>query len=587
MPGIYGLVSKKNTKHNLESMSKSMYLYGHFIQDDFFYDDYIAASRVHIGLIGADHSPIELNKLYIWVEGEAYNISEVAKALNLKVNSLSDLLLKSNEINQLDECLRRLDGDYCAVIYDKENQKIKLISDRYGMRLLYWYHKDGVFAWGSEVKAILAIKEVNKELNPTSYDCFMDLGYLVDEHTWFNHIKLIKPASVVEYNLNSNISKQYYYWKWSCIEPSTISFDNAVDKLGGLLVKSVEKRFNSNERIGLSLSGGLDSRALFATLNYLQPEYNGYAYTFGIPNCIDINIAKKVIAKSKSWQHDTFFFESHNWFEPRFEKIWNTDGMQDMQHMHGSEFLDSISKNIDINLNGYAGGLLTGEWVQPKNVNERTNYAQAENLFGKYTYLAPFSNDFYNIKHIEPYIYINRNRRFTNMGMVNTLAQIEQRKPLMDNEVVSLLMSLPDEYRIDNKLYSAMLQKHFPRYFKEIPWSRTGKAVSITSKRSISTRAFNKAKRELRSLLGFKSNSNYTDYSTWIRDEDVSKQLLSLLDPKNAEYTRLTNDNLSERWLKPHLKNKKINNTDQILRAATIEIYLRQVFRENLFGGDS
>lgn len=46
----------------------------------------------------------------------------------------------------------------------------------------------------------------------------MDLGYLVDEHTWFKHIKLIKPASVVEHDVNTNKPKQYYDWKWSDIE---------------------------------------------------------------------------------------------------------------------------------------------------------------------------------------------------------------------------------------------------------------------------------------------------------------------------------------------------------------------------------
>ncbi|WP_423813592.1 asparagine synthase-related protein [Psychrobacter sp. 219-2-C] len=580
MPGIYGVVSKKDAKSNLQSMSKSMYLYDHFIQDELFYDGSVAASRVHTGLVGTDHSPVKLNDLYVWVEGEAYNISEVAKELNLKSNSLPTLLVKADESNQLDKCLNRLDGYFCAAIYDKKLQKIKLISDRYGMRLLYWYHKNAVFAWGSEVKAILAIKDIDKELNPTSYDCFMDLGYLVDEHTWFKHMKLIKPASVVEYDLNTNTSKQHYYWKWSDIEPCKLSFNDAVDKLGGLLVSSVSKRLGTNERIGLSLSGGLDSRVLFATLDYLQPEYHGYAYTFGVPNCVDVNIAKKVIASSKNWYHDTFFFNSKNWFEPRFEKIWNTDGMQDMQHMHGTEFFDITSSKMDINLNGYAGGLLTGEWVNSKTANQRVDHYHADKLLGRHTNLAPHNIDFYDINHIEPYIYMNRNRRATNMGTVNNLVKIEQRKPLMDNEIVTFLMSLPDEYRINNRLYSAMLQKHFPKYFKSIPWSRTGKPVAKTNTlKSIPNRALRKAKRQLHTFLGIKSNQNYTDYPTWIREREVSSQLLQLLDPINAEYARLTNDDLSKRWLEPHLNDKRVNNTNQILRAATIEIYLRQVFR--------
>ena len=79
MPGIYGLVNKKDVKSNLQSMSKSMYLYDHFIQDNLFNYDYVAASRVHTGLVGTDYSPINLNDLYVWVEGEAYNVSDVVR----------------------------------------------------------------------------------------------------------------------------------------------------------------------------------------------------------------------------------------------------------------------------------------------------------------------------------------------------------------------------------------------------------------------------------------------------------------------------------------------------------------------------
>lgn len=578
MPGIYGLASREDTKDNLRNMSKSMYLYEHFIQDELFYDGPIAASRVHTGLVGTDHSPVNLNDVYLWVEGEAYNISEVSKEFNLKVNSLPALLLKANKSNQLDKCLHRLDGDFCAAIYDKENQKIKLISDRYGMRPLYWYHKDGIFAWGSEVKAILAIKNINKEFNPTSYDCFMDLGQLLGDATWFSHIKLINPSSILEYDLNTNSSKQSYYWKWSNIEPSNISFNSAIDKLGEHFLHAVSKRFDPKEKIGVALSGGLDSRAIIAAIDRLYPDYVGYAYTFGIPDCDDISIAKQVIQQTKNWKHDSFYFETHDWFKPRMEMVWNTDGMQDLMHMHGNEFIKSVSDNIHINMNGYLGDAVLGGSYLQQNIPLNINISKkvAEQYYQAYA--IDYDSDFYLSTHYDNYLYMMRGRRFINFGPINALPWVEQRKPFFDNQLMEFIFSLPDDYRINNKIYSEMLKQYFPKYFLNIPWQNTGKPVGIVKKPSIPVRAINKVKRELRSLFGIKSSQNYTDYPSWIRDQEVSKQLLSLLNPKNAEYTRLTDDDLSKRWLEPHLKNQKINNADQILRAATIEVYLRRVF---------
>lgn len=578
MPGIYGLVNKKDTKNNLQNMSKTMYLYDHFIQDELFYDDCVAASRVHTGLVGTDHSPIKSNDLYVWVEGEAYNISEVAKELNLKANSLPTLLVKADESNQLEKCLNQLDGYFCAAIYDKKYQKIKLISDRYGMRFLHWYHHEGLFAWGSEPKAILAINNVDKSLDSDSFNCFMQLGYLLDENTWFENIKLIKPATILEYDLYKDKVTQSYYWSWSEIKPSNLSFDEAVDLLGELFIQAVSKRFNPNEKIGISLSGGLDSRAIFAAVDTLYPDYKGFAYTFGVPKCDDITIAQEVISLSKNWQHYNYYITANNWFESRIKRIWNTDGMQDMKHMHGSEFLSDISTKIDINLNGYAGdAILGGSFLYNIPFNQRATERNTASFYKNFTNLTDIDDSFYNIKHVEPHLYMNRIRRFTTYGSINALPWVEQRKPFLDNKLIELVFSLPDEYRANNKIYSVMLKKYFPHYFNDIPWQQTGKIVGVTKNPTLVNRIVRKATREIKSALGL-SKYSFVDYPRWIRNKDVANHITTILDPKNAQYKHFTNEDLLSKYLQPHLKNSMIDNSDKILRAATIEIYLNKVF---------
>jgi len=578
MPGIYGVANSNNAKANLEKMADAMYLYDHFIQNELFHDDHVGASRAHTGQVGEATSPARHWSNALWVEGEAYNVSDVADELGLETTSLSDLLLAAENSQQLDKCLNRLDGYFCAALYNAETRKLKLISDRYGMRLLYWYHKNGVFAWGSEVKAILAVEGVDKELDPTSYDCFMDLGYLMGEHTWFEHIKLIKPATVVEYDLASDAVNQHHYWKWSEIKPSNLTFDEAVDELGKRFIEAVRRRFDPSERIGISLSGGLDSRAIFAAVDYLYPDYKGYAYTFGIPGCDDITIAEQVISRSKNWKHEKFYFSADNWFEPRKEKIWNTDGMQDMMHMHGSEFASEIEKNMDVNLNGYLGdAVLGGSYLKSKNeLNQRVDKSLASKAYGAHA--EGYADDFYSIAHYDHFFYMVRGRRLINYGTANLLPWIGQRKPFFDNDVIELVFSLPDEYRADNRLYSAMLQKYFPKYFRDIPWQQTGKPAAITRKASIPVRAFRKGIRITKGLMGTKSTQGYTDYPAWIRDKEISEKLTGLLNYDSAEYKRLTDTDLAGRWLQPHLEGNLKNHSNEILRAATIELYLRRVF---------
>ncbi|WP_355662379.1 asparagine synthase-related protein [Halomonas salifodinae] len=579
MPGIYGVVNRNNAKANLKKMADAMYLYDHFIQDELFHHEHVGASRAHTGQVGEVTSPARHGSNSLWVEGEAYNVNEVSDELSLDAKCFSSLLLAAENSQQLDTCLNRLDGYFCAALYNAETRKLKLISDRYGMHFLYWYHKNGVFAWGSEVKAILAVDGVDKELDPTSYDCFMDLGYLMGEHTWFEHIKLIKPATVIEYDLTTDTVSQHHYWKWSEIRPSNLTFDEAVDELGKRFIEAVRRRFDPNERIGISLSGGLDSRAIFAAVDHLYPDYKGYAYTFGIPGCDDITIAEQVVSRSKSWKHARFYFSSDGWFEPRKERVWNTDGMKDMMHMHGSEFAPEIAESIDVNLSGYLGdAVLGGSYLKSyKHLNCRIDKNVARVSYGDHA--EGFAEDFYEIDHYDHFLYMIRGRRFINYGTATLLPWVVQRKPFFDNAVIELVFSLPDEYRADNHLYSAMLQKNFPKYFRDIPWQQTGKPAAITRKASIPARATRKAIRIVRGLIGIKSTQGYTDYPAWIRDKEISAKLGGLLDYGSAEYKRLTDTDLAELWLQPHLGSNLTNNSNEILRAATIELYLRQVFR--------
>lgn len=574
VPGIYGLVCNINLHNNFEMMRDAMRLYSHYIQDDLFIDQKIAASRVHIGNIGEMTSPVIFDEvLYIWVEGEAYNVQEVAKQINLPFegDSLAKLLLLAEKLEKLNDCLNILDGYFCAVIYDKQSKIVKIFSDRYGMRLLYWYHSDGVFAWGSEVKAILAVDCVDKSIDLSSLDCFIDLGYLMGEHTWFSCIKLIKPATVIEYNIEEDALRQWYYWRWSEIKPSLICFDDAVSRLGELFFQSVSKRFDGNNRIGISLSGGLDSRAIFAAVNNLYPDYDGYIYTFGFPNCDDILIAEKVALLS-NWTHEKFYLTQKNWFSPRIKSVWVTDGMLDIMHMHGCEFSKIIHERIDINLNGYCGdAVMGGAFLSVLPLNSRSSEENTLPFYGKYSKEANISEDFYNIDHVEPNIYMNRVRRFTNYGTVNNLPWIHQRKPFFDNELVEFIFSLPDEYRLHNKLYSAMLQRVFPKFFKKIPWQKTGKPVSTHKTTSLYFKLQNRIKLLANILFNLNKNNSYVDYSQLIRDKEIFYEIQTIINDKSIKNVRIKY--LSQKLLKEYPENDFADNTKKILRIATIIAY--------------
>jgi asparagine synthase (glutamine-hydrolysing) len=581
MPGIYGLANKVDPQNDILRMSKVMMTHNHFVQDSIFIDSLnrVAASRTHLGVEQPSGMHKNSKNISVWVEGEAYNLEWVSKQLKLNGKSLPELLIDAEESGQLKPCLRLLDGFFCASIYNPSSQKIKLVSDRYGMRLMYYYHRDGILGWGSEVKALLAINGLNKEIDDTSFDCFMDLGYLLGEHTWFEHIKLMRPSSIYTYSILDNSLIQEYYWTWSEINKHKISLNDSVDELGNRFIEAVNIRFKESEKFSVSLSGGMDSRAIFAAIDGIHPDFAGYAYTFGIPNSEDILIAKEVVNLSK-WNHAIFHFSEENWFEPRISRVWDTDGMKNMMHMHGSEFLPEVSTRANYNLNGYLGGEAFGDSYQAAHgyraLNKRIDRNLANVLYLRYASLTNYSDSYYDIDHIEPFHFMNRSRRLINMGIVNAGTHLQQRMPMMDNGVLDLLFSLPDEYRCENIIYSQMVHRFFPKYFSTIPWQKTGKPAGVVKKLTYFERFLRKSQ-HIASKFGYnKTNTDYTNYPDWIRKNQVTEKLLAILGNKNAKYRSLTSDDLSKKWLEPHLNNPRHNHADKILRATTIEIYLNK-----------
>ena len=138
MPGIYGFTKSADCNSaKLTDISNEMNPDKNYIQDDLFEDDFINASRVHLGKVGESRSPLTQNRCRVWVEGESYNHEEVSNKLNLSSVGLGNLILEAHQKGLLAKFLNMIDGYFCAAIYDQDAMEIKLISDRYGMRMLY------------------------------------------------------------------------------------------------------------------------------------------------------------------------------------------------------------------------------------------------------------------------------------------------------------------------------------------------------------------------------------------------------------------------------------------------------------------
>ncbi len=572
MPGLFGFTG--GDRRQLDKMADAMMRYEHFSRINPFHDSCFYCGAIHNNVLLPTVSIEPDGAVAVWVDGEFYNLLKVVKNVNLPLSSepltAASLLAEAYRRQMLTQILKVVDGIFSAVIYDKCNNKVLLISDRFGMRNLYYSFRATGIVWGAEVKALLSLDDVDRAWNRQSFECFMELGYLLEDNTWFENIKLLGPALILEYKIDERKAEFIRYWRWSDIQPQRIGFDDAVDKAADLMIESVKCRFDLADKFGISLSGGLDSRLIFAIVNRLYPEYKSFAYTMGVENCNDIRIAKIVASKS-SCTHLVYNFDEYNWFLPRFRKVIDTDGMLDIQHMHGSEFLPDIATKVNTDLNGYAGdAVLGGSFLKPDLLDKRINREIASQFYREFSGACNVEDSFYDLAHFEPHIYMNRVRRFTNMGIVNGQSFLKYRKPFFSNSVVDFSMSIPDSFRLNNKLYGTMLARHFPSFYKDIPWQKTGWPISIDCPAG-------DAPVEIVSELELSDDKAFINYAKLIREPSVATLLVDVLGDSNACYKNFTKVDYFNDFLMLHLNNKEINRCNKILRLLTCEVYFRHV----------
>ena len=480
--------------------------------------------------------------------------------------------------------LKEIDGIFSAIIYDSKLQQIHLLTDHYGLRHLYWTKFNDCLIWSSEIKAFLAFPGFSPTIDRQAVKEFFPIAHLLENRTWFEGVELVPSGTVLTWKIATNQLISHQYWWWDQIKPFTGKIDEqeVVEELGCLFSQAVERRTDKTEKIGLTLSGGLDSRATLAAM----PDYGNpiHALTFGKLNCDDARFAKKA-AEVKGATHHLFEINHENWLAPRLEGVWWTDGQLDILDMHSLIVFEKVRDFFHINLNAFAGDLILGgsylksvsEFDSPINEMNAAKRMRcnpriiSRNDMEKYQSLK--KQDYYSLQ--------NHVRRFTFGGTKLFLTVTEQRKPFYDNRLIEYVYSLPDSLRFNSHIYKKMLLSRYPDFFQSIPWQKTG--VPISSLKLIEKTVFfgkrvkNRVLREMpRFALQYNNPNNYTDYPNWIRQEPVRSFFTQKLRSSSAIYPEYIDKNRVIKELEYHLKGKDFSRN--LCRYLTFELWLQQVF---------
>ena len=222
----------------------------------------------------------------IWVayNGEVYNFKEIREELrqrryNFKSNSDTEVVVKAYEEWGIDS-VHKFIGMFALAIWDRRERKLYLVRDRAGVKPLYYYRKDGLLLFGSELKALMRHPDFSKEIDYDVLPLYLRYGYIPAPFTIFKHAYKLKPGHYLV--VSGDDVNEVKYWDivdFYNQEPVKGSPDEIAERLESLLIDSFKYRLVSDVPVGVFLSGGIDSTSVAALL---QRNISAKLKTFSI-----------------------------------------------------------------------------------------------------------------------------------------------------------------------------------------------------------------------------------------------------------------------------------------------------------------
>jgi asparagine synthase (glutamine-hydrolysing) len=162
-----------------------------------------------------------------------------------------------------DRFVDHLSGDFCFAIWDEDRQRLIFARDQLGVRPLFYARTGSSWHISDSLESIALDNAINTEIDGHWIADFLSFGYSLDfDRTVYKHVKRVPPACVFVVSRDSSSVRKY----WTLDVPEPIQYRNPahyIEHFNEVLGLAISDRLPPN-RVGISMSGGLDSTTLAA-----------------------------------------------------------------------------------------------------------------------------------------------------------------------------------------------------------------------------------------------------------------------------------------------------------------------------------
>lgn len=392
-----------------------------------------------------------------------------------------------------DSALAGLNGAFASAVIDSETGRVRVLTDRYRHYPVYVYRGSGWAIAATEMRCVLAFIPAPR-LRQDSVNMFVRCGELIDRMTMVEGVELLPPATVLEWS--GGASSERRYWIMRHGERLGKSIDETAEIIGERLTAATRRIEKASGRLGITLSGGLDSRMI---LDLCEHADRVPSYTWGVEGCRDIECAAafaRVVGSPHTVRH---------WDPAVFPRLWGagvdvTAGSFSVEGMFMLPFVGLIGERCDVILNGLAGDAILGgnflkiQWLREMDLRamgrsswrwrvaewedtlvdrlvagrvggERAGDQWAESI-------ASGPGDQRPVERLNDWLYENRVFRNTNSGTMLLRIGVESHAPFFDRDVLDAMVSVRQEHKLKHRLYLKVMNR-FAKRAASVKWQRT------------------------------------------------------------------------------------------------------------------
>ena len=412
--GIFGGLRKEEFERSIHKMSTALTHRGPNSNGAWINEESgIAFGHQRLSIVdlsSAGHQPMTspCERFVVAFNGEIYNHLQLREKLDnskykqyWKGHSDTETLVHAFSQWGITKTLDQLVGMFAIAVWDLKSKKLYLIRDRFGEKPLYYGWSNGVFLFGSELKALRAYKGFNNQIDRNVLSLYMQYMYVPTPYSIFKDVYKLEPGYILQVDESGRtrpiekitssvfsaqgVSIKQWYSLSSVAKRNQNNLiedeDEAIELLEKTLLESVQSQLISDVPLGAFLSGGIDSSMIVGLMNKIS-SHPVKTFTIGFEeSAFNEAIYAKEVAKHLGTDHHELYVTASDAFEviPSLHTIYD-EPFADSSQIPTYLVSKLARQHVTVALSGDAGDELFGGY---------NRYLWGERVWSKLKWIPP------------------------------------------------------------------------------------------------------------------------------------------------------------------------------------------------------